>query len=140
MDEDELYSWLSEYGHPRFAGLQTAVYGIAGPNPQAILHMGELPFTIPGVLHATTVPGSFLCLLSRCLGHVHLKVEVARRWPRMWGDVIGTILPGLEAVYAVLQEAAGTDESVQCEREFLALLRGLLARARELQAAGEAQA
>jgi hypothetical protein len=104
IEEDPLYSWLSELSHPRFAGLQTTGFQIvreaSGDNEPASVrvYIGGLPLELPHVLNAAGFPGNALSMLVMTMDHCPMKVEVARSWATLVREVSEILFPGYEAL------------------------------------------
>jgi len=139
IEEDALYSFMSEHSHPRFAGLQLSVFrrvgGEEGEGQQAILFMGEIPFDVPAVLLATAMPGALLAQLALAAGHVRLARVAALGWAGVIRRTAVELAEGWREVAAQLPEAEND------EGEIIEPLRHIQEIAAELEAAAaEAEA
>jgi hypothetical protein len=108
IERDPLYAFLSEHSHPRFAGLHVSAYRRVGDEandrgPQrAILYMGEIPFEVPPVLMATTLPGVLLSQVALAAGHVRLSYQAALGWSGVLRSVATELAAGWAEVDAQL--------------------------------------
>jgi hypothetical protein len=140
-DRDPLYEVLSEHSHPRFAGLQLTAFLRQADQPpegepqQAILFMGEIPFDVPAVLLATTLPGVILARAALATAHVRL-VRAVWEWAAVmrqvseelgagWAEVDahlpsgetedGEIIQPLRFIHAIAEELRVTAEAAEAE-------------------------
>ena len=139
---DEVYSWLSEASHPRFAGFQMTAYqavredGEAGADrapdiPRLHLFIGGLPLELPIVLNAVTMPSNVLCQLGLQLSHCPVRRELAWTWATVAREMAETVRPGYEAIGRVLVDQS--PDSAELNASLLAQIDGAIEAMREME-------
>lgn len=142
VGQDEVYSWLSEASHPRFAGFQMTAYQVIhedheeGPDrdpqaPRLHLFIGGLPLELPIVLNAATMPSNVLCQLALELDNCPVRREVAWTWATAAREIVETVRPGYEAIGSVLVDQS--PESAEMNARLLAEIDTAIEAAREME-------
>ncbi|MGH3046584.1 MAG: hypothetical protein ACRDNC_06205 [Gaiellaceae bacterium] len=132
IEEDRIYSWMSEHSHPRFAASQVSMYP-TGPATGVIV-TGGLPRDHPQVLLAATMPADLLTEVAIAAGEIPMKPEAAILWPSTVRSAIQRLIPGVESLFAAIQTSVIGFDARPIAEQVLAVMQGNLASAEALEA------
>jgi hypothetical protein len=141
LEGDEVYSWLSEASHPRFAGFQMTAYQMIPQGdaeqdnpevPRLHLFIGGLPLELPLVLNAATMPSNVLCQLTTRLDQCPVRREVAWTWATVARQAAETVRPGYVAIGDVLNEQF--PEGAELQAQMLARIDDAIQAGRDMEA------
>jgi hypothetical protein len=99
VEDDALYSFLSERSHPRFAGMQLTIFKLDGEqspggNPRAVLYLHDVPVEVTAAYMAAATPGIILARLVTQIGRLRFAEDAHR---------VSNLAPMIRSVSSALQ-------------------------------------